>query len=169
MQVEDIELVGVRGTSIHAWWATPPHWQAAQGALLYCHGNAGNLSHRGESVRRWLAAFGVAVLIFDYPGYGKSQGVPTEEGCYAAAGAGYDWVTTVAQVEPEKLLLYGGSLGGAVAIDVASRRPNRALVLVSAFLSLADMARKQFPWLPTAWLVAGARSMGQSEQDPPVP
>jgi fermentation-respiration switch protein FrsA (DUF1100 family) len=150
LHVEDLDLAGGK---VHAWWATPPGWTAAQGALLYCHGNAGNLSHRGEGLRRWLDAFGIGVLIFDYPGYGKSHGLPTEASCYAAADAGYDWLTAAANVPPEKLLLYGGSLGGAVAIDVASRRTHRALVLVSAFSSLADMARKQFPWLPTRWLV----------------
>jgi fermentation-respiration switch protein FrsA (DUF1100 family) len=153
LAVQDVELRTRRGTVIHAWWAIPAGWQPGQGALLYCHGNAGNLSHRGESVRRWVDGFGVGVLIFDYPGYGKSQGSPTEAGCHAAADAGYDWLTQTAGVAPEEVLIYGGSLGGAVAIDIASRRPHRALVLVSAFSSLADMARKQYPWLPVRWLV----------------
>jgi fermentation-respiration switch protein FrsA (DUF1100 family) len=153
LRVEDLDLASARGASIHAWWAKPPGWTPEQGAVLYCHGNAGNLSHRGEGLRRWVDRFGIGVLIFDYPGYGKSTGLPTEEGCYAAANACYDFLTTVIQVPPEKLLIYGGSLGGAVAIDIASRRTPRALILVSAFSSLADMARKQFPWLPTRWLV----------------
>ncbi len=152
LPVEDLDLAGAASTRIHAWWATPPGWQPADGALLYCHGNAGNLSHRGEGIRRWLNLFGMGVLIFDYPGYGKSGGRPTEAGCYAAADASYDWLLK-AGVPGERVLLYGGSLGGAVAIDVAARRPHRALVLVSAFSSLEEMARKVLPWLPTRWLV----------------
>jgi fermentation-respiration switch protein FrsA (DUF1100 family) len=152
LHVEDLDLASADGTRLHAWWATPSGWQPEHGALLYCHGNAGNLSHRGEGIRRWLDLFGMGVLIFDYPGYGKSGGRPTEAGCYAAADAAYDWLLA-AGVPGDKVLLYGGSLGGAVAIDLASRRPHRALVLVAVFSSLEDMARKLFPWLPTRWLV----------------
>jgi fermentation-respiration switch protein FrsA (DUF1100 family) len=153
LAVEDVDLTSAGGTRIHAWWAVPPGWEPSRGAMLYCHGNAGNLSHRGEGLRRWLDQLGVAVLIFDYPGYGRAEGIPTEAGCYAAADAAYDWLTGTAGVAGEKVLLYGGSLGGAVAIDLAARRPHRALVLVSAFSSLADMARALFPWLPAGWLV----------------
>jgi fermentation-respiration switch protein FrsA (DUF1100 family) len=153
LAVEDLTLTGADKTPVHAWWSAPDDWQPARGALLYCHGNAGNLSHRGEGIKRWHDQLGVGVLIFDYPGYGRSGGVPTEAGCYAAADAGYDWLTDSRGLRPEAVMLYGGSLGGAVAIDVAARRQHRALVLVSPFSSMADMARRQFPWLPTRWLV----------------
>jgi fermentation-respiration switch protein FrsA (DUF1100 family) len=153
LHIENVELTSSSGTRIHAWWMTPPGWKASQGALLYCHGNAGNLSHRGEGLRRWRDLMGLAVLIFDYPGYGYSSGVPTEAGCYAAADAGYDWLVRVTRVPGERLLLYGGSLGGAVAADVAVRRPHRGLVLVSSFTSVADMAKLRFPWLPARWLL----------------
>lgn len=153
LHVEDVELTGLRGLPVHAWWAAPQGWRPEQGALLYCHGNAGNLSHRGEGLRRWHDLLGLAVLIFDYPGYGRSPGRPSEAGCYAAADAAYDWLVEKQQVLAQRLLLYGGSLGGAVALDVASRRPHAALMLVSTFTSLRDMARRQFPWLPL-WLVS---------------
>lgn len=148
----DVELTSADGTRVHAWWVTPEGWAPGQGAMLYCHGNAGNLSHRGENLRRWRDGMGFAVLIFDYPGYGKSGGRPSEAGCYAAGDAAYDWLTQQ-HVPPARILLYGGSLGGAVATDLASRRPHRALVLVSAFTSFPDMAQKQYPWLPGRWLV----------------
>jgi fermentation-respiration switch protein FrsA (DUF1100 family) len=153
MPVEDVRLTGADGTSLHAWWTAPDGWQPAQGAVLYCHGNAGNLSHRGYDLRGWRGQMNLAVLIFDYPGYGHSGGKPTEAGCYAAGEAAYDWLTRERHVPGERILLYGGSLGGAVATDLASRRPHRALVLVSAFTSFPDMAQKQFPWLPGRWLV----------------
>jgi fermentation-respiration switch protein FrsA (DUF1100 family) len=132
---------------------TPRDWRPDQGALLYCHGNAGNLSHRGEQLRRWRDLMRLAVLIFDYPGYGRSAGKPSEAGCYAAAAAAHDWLTGIKKVPGERIVLYGGSLGGAVAIQLAARRPHRALALVSAFASLADMARLRFPWLPARWLL----------------
>jgi fermentation-respiration switch protein FrsA (DUF1100 family) len=149
----DVELTGADGSRIHAWWVTPAGWAPGQGATLYCHGNAGNLSHRGENLRRWHDVMGQAVLIFDYPGYGKSGGRPGEAGCYAATDAAYDWLTQQ-HVPPGRILLYGGSLGGAIATDVASRRPHRALVLVSAFTSFPDMARTVYPWLPLRRLLS---------------
>jgi fermentation-respiration switch protein FrsA (DUF1100 family) len=152
-RVQDVELHTADGTRIHAWWCPPEKWEPAQGALLYCHGNAGNLSHRGEGITRWQQQLGQAVLIFDYPGYGRSAGRPSEASCYAAAEAAYDWVTQTQHVPAERLLLYGGSLGGGVAIELASHHPYRALVVVSTFTSIPDMAQKQFPWLPARWLV----------------
>jgi fermentation-respiration switch protein FrsA (DUF1100 family) len=152
-RVQDVELFAVSGTRLHAWWCPTEGWRPEQGAVLYCHGNAGNLSHRAEGIARWQAQTGQAILIFDYPGYGKSHGRPDEAGCYAAADAAYDWLTVEKHVRPERILLYGGSLGGGVAVDVASRRPYRAMVLVSTFTSIPDMAQVVFPWLPARWLV----------------
>lgn len=151
--VEDIELTSVRGDRIHAWWSKPSAWQPEQGAVLFCHGNGGNLSHRGRVMIPWLHEMHLAVLLFDYPGYGHSSGVPSEAGCYAAGDAAYDWLCQTAQVPPQRILLYGGSLGGGIATDLAARRPHRALVLVAAFTSFPDMAQKQYPWLPGRWLV----------------
>lgn len=153
LYIQDVQLTSAGGARIHAWWMTPFDWEPGRGALLYCHGNAGNLSHRGEGLRRWRDLLHLAVLIFDYPGYGHSSGVPTEAGCYAAAEAAYDWLTEVRKVRGQRLLFYGGSLGGAVAMDLAVRRPHRGLVLVSTFTSVADMAKQRFPWLPARWLL----------------
>jgi fermentation-respiration switch protein FrsA (DUF1100 family) len=153
LPVEDVDLTSADGTRLHAWWTTPPDWRPEHGAVLYCHGNAGNLSHRGESLRDWRDRVHLAVLIFDYPGYGRSGGRPTEAGCYAAGLAAYEWLTRVKQVPAERVVLFGRSLGGAVATELAIRHPHRALVLMSAFTSLPDMAALQFPWLPARWLV----------------
>ena len=83
-----------------------------------------------------------SVLIFDYPGYGKSSGKPSEQGCYAAAEASYHWLTTVLQMPAERIVLYGESLGGGVATELAVRSPHRALVLVRTFTCVPDLARK---------------------------
>jgi fermentation-respiration switch protein FrsA (DUF1100 family) len=147
--IQDVEL-SAGGTAIHGWWY--PHAKA-DGALLFLHGNAGNLSHRGGSVVRLHDRLGVSVLIIDYPGYGKSGGSPSEAGCYAAADAAYDWLTKERRVPPERLLLYGASLGGGVAVELASRREHRALILTRTFTSMPDVGAGLYPWLPVRLLM----------------
>jgi fermentation-respiration switch protein FrsA (DUF1100 family) len=151
--VEDVTLTTEDGNTIHAWWATPPGWTPAQGAILYSHGNAGNLSQRGRSVKVYHDQ-GHAVLIYDYPGYGKSPGKSSEKGIYAAGEACYRWLTDVKEIPGKAISLYGGSLGGAVAVELAARHPARVLIMVAAFTSFPDMAQRQFPIFPTRWLVA---------------
>lgn len=148
--VEDIHLKSRDGADIHAWW-----WPAAgaRGAILYSHGNAGNLSHRGPTLARLRDHLGESILIFDYPGYGKSGGRPTEQGCYQAAEAAYDWLVHEQQIDPEAIILYGGSLGGGVAVELASKRKHRALVLVKTYTSLPDVGQRLHPWLPVRWLM----------------
>ena len=142
-----------RVRAFHAWWCPIENWQPGQGALLYCHGNAGNLSCRADALALWQRALGVSVLIFDYPGYGKSDGRPTEAGCYAAVDAAYRWLIDTMKVPAPRLLIFGASLGGGVAVDLASRQPHRALILAKTFTSISDMAQCLYPWLPVRWLV----------------
>jgi fermentation-respiration switch protein FrsA (DUF1100 family) len=144
----DVLLPLPDGVLIHAWWCEPEGWTPGLGAVLYSHGNAGNLSQRAEGVRRWMERFGRAILIYDYPGYGRSTGKPSERGCYAAADACLDWILREKRVSPREVILHGGSLGCAVSIELATRRPYRALVLVSPFTSVPDMAARRYPWLP---------------------
>jgi fermentation-respiration switch protein FrsA (DUF1100 family) len=148
--VEDVALTSTDGTPIHAWW-----WPSARSsaAVLYCHGNAGNLSGRGPTLAGFHEILGVSVLIFDYPGYGKSGGRPSEQGCYQAADAAYDWLVHSAHIDPNEIIICGDSLGGGVAVDLASRKKHRALVLVKTFTSLPDVARRLYPWLPVRWLM----------------
>ncbi len=152
-RVQDVELRSSNGTRLHAWWCPVKDWQPEHGAMLYCHGNAGNLSYRGQAVALWQQALGISVLIFDYPGYGRSEGTPTEAGCYAAADAAYECLTQKMNVPADRILLFGGSLGGGVAVDLASRQRHRALILVRTFTSIPDAAQSVYPWLPARWLV----------------
>jgi fermentation-respiration switch protein FrsA (DUF1100 family) len=149
-EIEDVYLFSADGSRIHAWWLPCP---GSGEALLYLHGNAGNLSQRGGSMLKLRHLLGTAVLIPDYPGYGKSAGRPTETGCYQAADAAYDWLTQEHKVDPQNILLYGASLGGGVAVELGSRREHRALVLVKTFTSLPDAAKALHPWLPVHWLM----------------
>jgi fermentation-respiration switch protein FrsA (DUF1100 family) len=136
--LEDAFLRLADGTKIHARWC--PHSDSLD-VLLYCHGNAGNLEHRAREVRALWETLGTSVLIFDYPGYGFSEGQPSEAGCYAAAEAAYRWLTDFRHVPPENIIIYGESLGGGVAVDLASRRPCRALVLVRTFAFVPAAAK----------------------------
>jgi fermentation-respiration switch protein FrsA (DUF1100 family) len=152
ISVEEVSLFSADGTPLSAWWSTPPGWKPADGAVLFCHGNGGNLTHRRGVIPHWLD-MKQGVLLFDYPGFGKSGGTPSEAGCYAAGDAALAWLTEAQQVPPGRVVLYGGSLGGAIAIDLARRHPCRTLFLVSTFTSFPDMAEKVVPWLPGRWLV----------------
>ena len=150
--VRDIELQTTAGTRVHARWFPR---DGAAGAILFCHGRNGNLSRELglAEIEAWQREIGASVLIFDYPGYGRSSGRPTEAGCYAAADAAYLWLTQVQGVTSSRVLIYGRSLGTAVAVELASRRPHRALVLVAPFTSLPDIALGYFPLLPAHQLM----------------
>ncbi len=139
LHVEDVWLRSNDGTVIHAWWLPG---QGGQAAVLFCHGNAGNLSDWTPVTQALMNILGQPILIFDYPGYGRSEGKPSEASCYAAADAAYDWLVQTKRFVPERITLFGDSLGGGVATDLAVRRPHHALVLVKTFTSIPDMARK---------------------------
>ncbi|MCI0681294.1 MAG: alpha/beta hydrolase [Gemmataceae bacterium] len=149
-EVEDVHLTCANGTNVHGWWLPCADSKLA---LLYFHGNGGNLSWRGPSIMRWRDRLGVAVLIVDYPGYGRSEGRPSEQGCYETADAAYEWLVQERKVAPKNLLIYGGSLGGGVAVDLASRREHRALILARTFTSAPDVASGAFFWLPVRWMM----------------
>lgn len=155
LTVEDVYLSGADGTVLHAWWCPLKEDRGdwTKGAILFCHGNGGNLSERVEFIQEWQRQMRLPVLIFDYPGFGHSQGKPSEQGCYKSADAAYNWLTQTKRVPPEKIVLFGESLGSGVVIDLALRQPHRAVVLMSAFTSVPDVAQAYFPFLPGRWLV----------------
>jgi fermentation-respiration switch protein FrsA (DUF1100 family) len=153
LNVRDVELTSASSGTVHAWWVTPPAWSPERGAILYSHGNGGNLSGRSSNLRRWRKELDRAVLVYDYPGYGKSSGQPSEAGCYEAGDAAYRWLVEEQKVPAKEVILMGSSLGGAIATDLAARHESRMLILCSTFTSFPDMAQKKFPWLPSRWLV----------------
>lgn len=148
--IQDLELAMADGTKIHARWAPHPK---ATGAVLYCHGNGGNIETWGRVVRELWETLNESVLIFDYPGYGYSQGTTSEPHCDAAADTAYEWLTQNQKIPAGRIIVMGESLGGGVAIDLASRHDYRALVLVRTFTSIPDVADDQFPLLFTAPVV----------------
>ena len=142
--IEDVTLHTSDG-ALHAWYHPV---KSPDAVLLMCHGQGGNLTSRGQGLPEYARYFNVAVLLFDYPGYGISEGEPTEAGCYAAADAAYDWLIQEKGFKPQQIIIYGESLGGGVAIDLASRRPHAAMLLVNTFTTLPEVAQRIYRWVP---------------------
>jgi hypothetical protein len=136
------------GVLLDAWFL-PAERPAA--TVLVCHGNAGSIAQRLWLARAYLA-MDCSVLLFDYRGYGRSTGRPSEAGTYRDAEAAWRHLVETRGVDPERLILHGESLGGAVALELATRRPAAALVLESAFTSLPDLGARLYPVLPVRWL-----------------
>jgi pimeloyl-ACP methyl ester carboxylesterase len=144
LEAQDVWFEAEDGVRLHAWWAPHPK---SRGTVVYCHGNNGNISHRIGAIQDLLRQR-VDVFAFDYRGYGRSDGEPSEEGLYRDVRAAYDHVTGRLGVERSKVLLFGHSLGGAVAIDGALHREVAGLVVQSSFTHVRDMARVIFRGLP---------------------
>ncbi len=138
----DVELRTVDGLRLHAWWLETP---GSRVALLYFHGNGGNLANRPGHLREMVAA-GASVLIPDYRGYGKSQGRPTERGLYRDADAAYEYILSLGY-EPRQIVVLGESLGAAIAVDLAHRRPCGGLILECPFTSFSAIAGTIVPFI----------------------
>ncbi len=146
---EEITLQASDGIRLAAWYVPNPQ---AKGSVLFCHGNAGNISDRLIQLKL-LVGLGYNVLLFDYRGYGNSEGSPTEQGTYLDAEAAWRFLTKDKTRPPEAIALFGESLGGAVAIELALRYRPGALMVESTFTSLVDVARLHYPLLPVRWLL----------------
>lgn len=147
--IQDVYFSSGDGVKLHGWFVPA---EGAAATVLWFHGNAGNLTHRLSNIIR-LRALGLNVFIFDYRGYGKSEGKPDEPGIYRDSLAAYEVLVRVKKVSPERLFLFGRSLGGVCAIEVASQRPAAGLILESTFTSAKDMARNMFPFLPLGYFI----------------
>lgn len=144
---EDVFLTTSDGVRIHGWFVTHPE---ARFALLWFHGNAGNLEDRRDLLAD-LRGLPADVLAVDYRGYGKSEGTPSEEGLYRDAQAAYDWLR--ARRGPERIVIFGKSLGGGPACELASRVPAAGIVVQSSFTSAPDMAPRVMPLFPARWFM----------------
>lgn len=125
----------------------PPERQGDQTTVVYSHGNGGNLTHRAPFVAQLQRELGVSVFIFDYQGYGQSTGTPSEQALTADAQAAIRYLGSRSDVQPGRVIYFGESLGGAVAIHLATSRPPRGLIVQSSFTSIAAMTRLHYPWL----------------------
>jgi hypothetical protein len=148
LRFDDAWFQAKDGTKLHGWYCPCENPRAV---FLFAHGNAGNLSHREPWMRFLQSDLHVTALIFDYRGYGRSEGMPTVEGVLQDARAARKFLAQKAKVEESQVVLLGESLGGAVAVDVAGRDGARALILQNTFSSMHDVAVHHYPKL--AWLV----------------
>ena len=148
-EFEDV-MIDSQKARLHGWYQGVERPTAV---VLYCHGNAGNIFSRGWVVRLFRDHLNCSVLVFDYRGYGKSTGVPSEAGVLADARAARRWLAQRAKIAEKDVVLVGTSLGGAVAVDLAAKDGTRALILGSTFTSLPDVASSFFFGMPTRWLI----------------
>ena len=147
LQYEDVSIRTEDGETLHAWWIPAAE---RRGAVLLFHGNAGNISHRIEYARMFHE-LGLATLLVDYRGYGRSSGSPSEEGTYRDALASWGWLAAQG-LAGRDIVVFGESLGGAVACWLAARERPRALVLASTFTSLPDLGAEVYRFLPVRLL-----------------
>lgn len=145
---ESVHFTTADQETLHGWFIPAPN---PRGVLLFFHGNAGNISHRLDSIRIFHQ-LGLTVFIFDYRGYGNSTGKPGETGMYRDAQAAFSYLVKERNVNPAQLIYFGRSLGGAVASHLAVTHPPQALILESTFTSATDMAARLFPIFPMRWL-----------------
>jgi fermentation-respiration switch protein FrsA (DUF1100 family) len=136
------------GVTLHGWFVPA---EGAADVLLFFHGNAGNISHRLDSIRIFHN-LGLSVFIIDYRGYGKSQGRIGEAGTYKDARAARRYLVEELGIEQENVVYFGRSLGGAVAIELATHYPPKGLIAESCFLSVPSAGRRVYPWLPVGLL-----------------
>lgn len=145
---ESVDFETQDGMTLSGWWL-PACKQ--RGVVLFCHGNAGNISHRLDSLLIFNK-LGLSTFIFDYRGYGKSGGRPSERGTYLDAKAAWNHLVQTRKIPPEDIVIFGRSLGGSIAAWLAEDHHPRMLVVESSFTSLRDMVKDRFPWFPARLL-----------------
>lgn len=145
LPLEDVWFQAADGVRLFGWYVESA---ADRPVMLWCHGNAGNISHRLENLKL-LFRLGLSVFLFDYRGYGRSQTVrPSERGLYDDAYGAYDYLTRTRKIRSERIVLFGRSLGTTVAGELAVQRPASALILESSFPSIEAVAKFHYGGLP---------------------
>ena len=152
LRFETVWLPSRDNALLNGWWV--PNTNPAAPSLLYLHGNDGNIGANAEHAAR-LNAMGFSVLVFDYRGYGTSGGgFPSEAAAYEDAEAAWNYLLGALHARPEKTFIYGHSLGGAIAIDLAVKHPEAGgLIVESTFTSMRDMAESRYAYFPIDWLL----------------
>jgi len=148
LEFEDIDLHTSDGITLNAWYIPKVD---SQKYILFCHGNAGSLSSRMDTIKL-LHSMGFSLFIFDYRGYGISEGVPSEKGCYIDTETALEYMRNDLQIPQSNIIIWGRSLGGSIAAYIAAKETFYACVLESTFTSISDMAAHKFKLLPTALL-----------------
>jgi uncharacterized protein len=147
---EDIRFQSADGTKLHGWFV--PH-ASSKRAILYCHGNGEHIAFNAELAAKLRDTLQASVFLFDYRGYGRSEGRPSEAGCIADGRAAQHWLANRMGIKPSDVVIMGRSLGGAVAVALASEAGAQALIVETSFSTMPDVAAALYPWLPVRWVM----------------
>jgi len=147
LDFDDVVFNSADGVKLTGWYVPAKNSKLT---VLICHANGGNMYHRLDTINIFYN-LGVSCFIFDYRGYGNSEGVPSEEGTYLDAEAALKWLGEQKNVSASDVIMFGRSLGGAIAAQLAGRVEARALVLESAFTSYVDIGQQFYPYMPVQW------------------
>jgi len=153
LPIQDVWIETPDGVKLHSWWVPNP---GAKFTFLAFHGNAANIANRAD-LYRFLWNLPANVLAVEYRGYGRSDGEPSEQGLYRDGEAAYDYLLRNRAIKPEQIVSFGQSLGTAVAVDLATKRKVRGIVLEAPFPSTRAVAKKAYPFLPGAGWVAKSK------------
>ncbi|MBI2824550.1 MAG: alpha/beta hydrolase [Planctomycetia bacterium] len=145
LDFQDVWFTAADAVRLHGWYVPAENPRAV---ALFAHGNAGHLADRADLARVFARELGVSILMFDYRGYGRSEGRPDEPGILADARAARVWLGNRAGVPEREIVLVGESIGGAVIVDLAARDGTRGVILENTFTSIPDVAAFHYPWLP---------------------
>jgi fermentation-respiration switch protein FrsA (DUF1100 family) len=147
LDFESVVFKSSDGLLLSGWYIPS---ESSKLTVLFCHGNGGNMFHRLDSINIFYN-LGLNCFIFDYRGYGNSEGKPGEEGTYLDVEAAYKWLTEEKNISPADIIIFGRSLGGSIAAYLAGKVEARALIIESAFTSYVDIGRKFYPYMPVRW------------------
>ena len=148
LDYQNVSITTADNVALHAWFIPHPHEQAV---VLFCHGNAGNISHRLSTIET-LHDLKLSVFLFDYRGYGKSEGKITETGSYLDAQAAWQYLTKTRHYHPDQIIIWGRSLGAAIAANLAAQYKTKGVILESTFTSIPNLAADLYPLLPVRWM-----------------
>lgn len=149
LDYQEIFLNVEDGVTLSAWYVPSGE---SEYVVLFCHGNAGNISNRVDLIKTYFH-MGFSVFIFDYRGYGQSSGKPSEKGTYKDAEAAWNYLVNERKIESENIIIASRSLGGAVASYLAGKTSPKALIIEGSFTSMPDMGKLFYPYLPMRWIV----------------
>ena len=153
LEYEDIRFQTSDGLTLQGWFISGDPGAGSNLTWLWFHGNGGNIGHRVDELALAHNRTGNNIFIFDYRGYGQSEGNPSEQGTYVDSRAALEYLGSRQDVDPNRIVYQGHSLGAAVAVELSLTQPPMAMVLVSPFASVRDMARLTLPFPPAGWLV----------------
>jgi len=155
LDFEEVVFKSADGLQLSGWYVPAensegPRLAGTQFTVLFCHGNGGNIFHRLDSINIFQN-LGLNCFIFDYRGYGNSKGKPSEAGTYLDAEAACDWLIKKKKISADNIIIFGRSLGGSIAAQLASKVKTRALVVEGTFTSYVDIGKKFYPYMPVRW------------------